>query len=102
MNKFLATFQGSSQARIITLAFLLTGFGAVSYQLFMRTRALSSMMLTTLAFLVVRDAIKIQKATFGKSLQEIEQHLIDGDWPFAHYRVRAVMKEFDELIREVF
>ena len=69
----------------IILAFSFLAIGPVSYMLSKRLRELKSKARTTFRFLVLLEAIKVQKTTFDKSLHGIEQYLTIGDWTMADY-----------------
>jgi hypothetical protein len=101
-DRFFVTFESSRQARIIILVFLIIILVTVSYMLYKHLSELRSKMLTTLWFLIELDAMKIEKTTFDRNLQEIEQYLTNRDWDLAAYLVMRVMEEYNKLIaREV-
>jgi hypothetical protein len=99
LDKFLVTFQGSAQARTIILAFSIITLIAVSLMLLRRLNELQSKAWITFLFLVVIESIKIEKTTFDKSLQEIEQYLTNGDWAMASYWIYRVMDEYDDVVK---
>jgi hypothetical protein len=99
LDKFLVTFQGNSQARVIILIFSIVALGTVSFMLYWRLKELQSKAKTTFLYLVELDGIKFEKERFDKSLQEIERYLTNGDWTLAEYWVKRITNEYDELIK---
>jgi uncharacterized membrane protein YhaH (DUF805 family) len=87
-----------SQPRTVIILFSLIALGVVSYMVYKRLRELRLKAWTAFTFLLGLEAIKIEKSTFDKSLQEIEQYLDKGDWTMARYWMERVMNEYSDLV----
>jgi hypothetical protein len=98
LDKFLVNFPGGIAARIAILLFSIIALGTVLYKLYKRLSELRSKAWTTFRYLIEVETIKIEKTTFDRNLQSIEQYFNNGDWAMADYWVRRVMEEYSDLI----
>jgi hypothetical protein len=105
LDKFIASFQGGEQTRIIILGISVGIFLGVLRELYPRLNSLKNNAFTSFIYLVEREAIRIdvtkkeKKDSFDKSLQEIERYLNNGDWNLATMLVQRVNDEYNDFIR---
>jgi hypothetical protein len=96
-DKFLSSFPGGNQVRIIIIAFSLAALGALLYMFERRRRELRDNALTAFLYLLVKEGyisaefqFKLEDEAFEKRLQEVERYLDNGDWILASSSVDSL------------
>lgn len=88
------------QSYIILSVISVGALAVVLIMLYFRYKGLRSMALVTFKFLAEQAAIKIDKASFDKTLEEIRQYLNEGDWTLAGIWATRLMDEYNDHIKE--
>jgi hypothetical protein len=97
---FLKHFPIGEQYYPFILVLSIVALSVVLFMLYFRHKGLRSMALVTFKFLAEQAAIKIDKESFDKTLEEIRQYLNEGDWTLAGIWVTRLMDEYNDHIKE--
>jgi hypothetical protein len=98
--EFLGHFPLAKEHYVIVFILSIIALAAILIMLYFRHRELTSMAGVTFKFLSEQAAIKVDKESFDKTLENIRQYLNEGDWTLAGIWVTRLMHQYDDFIKE--